>query len=384
MTRVTLTADALLDGPRGRRLVVDWLRVRALDDGPDGPWQAFTTALFWAAYGEDRHSRSSSVALLGMNASEAPVVTARGVAAALAACPDAPPPSMAGLRAALASTVGAAAYWQPPHGDDVVAADPLVRGELRRFADAVVAAPSAQWWSDDLDRAGQHFVAWEDGPQWGRPTVLHGNTSAQLLKKWRADTIEGDERAGRERPTDPHAPYSGNWWSTPPPELLRSGRRAPDGSVAVLDFVEDGLGWSRAAVTPVSVASVARVVEIRSPADWVTLCRKYPLEVSHEKRHDWFHTTGRVGRWVIPDWAAVAEEADGVHLTVAAYLRGAGTVIPVDGEEIATVIAGWNPDETYWLNSDAVRSDRDGQGEIAAGERWIRGESDGEWRREAT
>lgn len=369
MTRVTLTTDDLLDGPRGRRLVVDWLRTRALDDAPDGPWHTFSTALMWAAHAEDRGSRAISVAVYGGADQQPPVMTAQHVAEALAARPDAPFPSASDARAALASSVGSAAYWQPPYREDLVAAEPVVREELRRFAAAVVTSAAVEWWSEDLDRRGQCVVEWLDGPQWGRPTTSQPVASAELLKNWRAETIESDDRARRERPTDPHAPYSGNWWSIPPSELIRSGRRAPDGSVTALDFVEDGLGWTRAAATPVSVASDARVLEIRSPADWVTLCRTYPLEVSYEKRHDWFHATGRVGRWVIPDWAAVAEEVDGVHLTVAAYLQCAGTVIPVDGDEIASVIAGWNPDETYWLNKDAVRIDRDGQGDIAPGER---------------
>lgn len=363
---------------------MEWLRTRALDDAPDGPSHTFSTALMWAAYAEDRHSRAVSLAVYGGADQQPLVVTAEHVAEALAACPDAPPLSASDARAALASSVGSAAYWQPPYGEDVVTADPQVREELRRFARAVKASPHAQWWSDSLDRSGQCVVEWRDGPQWGRPLAPERRPSTELLKTSRAETIESDERARRERPADPHAPYSGNWWSIPPPELLRSGRRALDGSVTVLDFVEDGLGWSRASVTPVAVAQDARVLEIHSPADWADLCRRYPLEVSHEKRHDWFHATGRVGRWIIPDWAAVAEEADGVHLTAAAYLQGAGTVIPVDGDEIASVIAGWNPDETYWLNGDVVTIHGGGAADGSSDELWIRGQTDGEWRRETT
>ncbi len=45
---------------------------------------------------------------------------------------------------------------------------------------------------------------------------------------------------------------------------------------------------------------------------------------------------------------AVAAEVDAVPLTVAGYLAAAGTAIAVD-EDTASVIAGWDPDATFWL-----------------------------------
>lgn len=69
----------------------------------------------------------------------------------------------------------------------------------------------------------------------------------------------------------------------------------------------------------------------------------------------WERATGRWGRWVIPDWPRVADSYDGVHLTAAGYLSAAGTAIDVD-TDIASVIAGWSPDETYWLTDTVTRS----------------------------
>ncbi|MFR9803998.1 hypothetical protein ACL02T_17110 [Pseudonocardia sp. RS010] len=97
--------------------------------------------------------------------------------------------------------------------------------------------------------------------------------------------------------------------------------------------------------------------EIDGPAAWVRLVGRYPLEVSRSRRHDWYRTTGRVGRWFIPDWPAMAGDYDGVHLTVAAYLATAGRALPLDeadgsagdGADGATVLAGWDPDATIWL-----------------------------------
>ncbi|MCQ1999614.1 hypothetical protein [Arthrobacter zhaoxinii] len=120
---------------------------------------------------------------------------------------------------------------------------------------------------------------------------------------------------------------------------------------AGLSLVEDSAGLEEATVIPVS--GTGRTLRIRSPEDWIALCRAYPLEVTASRRHNWFQTTGRIGRWVIPDWEQAAERWDAVHLTVLGYLRSAGRALAVDAGT-ASVIAGWDPDSILWL-TDRVR-----------------------------
>ena len=49
----------------------------------------------------------------------------------------------------------------------------------------------------------------------------------------------------------------------------------------------------------------------------------------------------------IPDFSAVAADYDAVHLSVVGYLTTAGRALSVnDGR---TVLAGWDPDKTFWL-----------------------------------
>lgn len=168
------------------------------------------------------------------------------------------------------------------------------------------------------------------------------------LAVWRAETLASEARAQRERPADPTASWSGTWWSIPETTLPHSNRLMPDGSPVGLWFVEDSMGFERAIVKRLLVPDDVDVYEIGSAEAWAELCRRYPLDVSHEKKHDWYRSTGRVGRWVMPDWSLVAEDYDGVHLTVAAYLSAVSMAIPVS-EDSASVIAGWNPDETWWL-----------------------------------
>lgn len=57
---------------------------------------------------------------------------------------------------------------------------------------------------------------------------------------------------------------------------------------------------------------------------------------------------------MIPDWAAAASDFGAVHLTVLGYLATAGRALPMRGSH--TVLAGWNPDETYWL-TDVLTQD---------------------------
>jgi hypothetical protein len=155
---------------------------------------------------------------------------------------------------------------------------------------------------------------------------------------------------------------SGTWWSFPD-GLVQTVAQVP----AALGWVEDALGEEHAALVPVS--GTGRILELAAEEDWTGLCRRYPLDVTASRRHDWFRTTGRNGGWVIPDWERVAQDWDAVHLPVLGYLRCAGRALPVD-EGRATVVAGWNPDTTIWLTDSAReeveprqvwRRDRDGQ-----------------------
>ncbi len=95
-----------------------------------------------------------------------------------------------------------------------------------------------------------------------------------------------------------------------------------------LRYVEDGLGWESARARQVIVPDGV-VIEIAGPRDWAALCARHPLVVTASRGHDWGRFTDQRGPWVQPDWASVANEAVGVHLSVAGYLSTAGRVIPV-------------------------------------------------------
>ncbi|MCP3426902.1 hypothetical protein NBM05_13020 [Rothia sp. AR01] len=263
---------------------------------------------------------------------------------------------------ALADAAAFALYWQEPDGADALAATGVVREGLRRVAEHLATSPLIRAWSAPASPAGQAVVRWPD------EDASDQRSAREALLAWRADQVDAEARAARETPRDPAAAPGGDWTSTPPWHCLRSTRRLSDGAPAGLYTVEDDWGCHRAEVRALIPSRPVRLYEIDGPGAWARLCREFPLAMTAEKRCNWYLTTGRDGRWVVPDWSRVAEHWDAVHLTTAAYLAAAGTAIAVDAAA-ASVIAGWNPDETIWLTDaascgdDVERWGRDADGE---------------------
>jgi len=346
---VRLDPDSLLAGPRGRRFCLELVKQA----------EPITEAglrlghlLFAASYRAAKASGAgTSIVLFGPGADEPlPDPTPAELGAALDEV-ELPHLDDDTLMAALEATVDAAAYWQEPDGDDLLLVEPAVTASLRRIAEHVVSTPATAWWGDGL-AARQHLVAFDtpwaesrEPPSWS----IIGTRAA--LRQWRdgvvADEIRSRPRRGR-RSGHPARATSGEWWSTPNRVGPVSTHAGPDGVPLGLRLVEDGFGEDGARVVPLVVPPDARVIEVAGPDDWARLCREHPLEVSGVHRGDWYRTTGRDGDWVSPDWASVAEVVDAVHVSVAGYLLTAGRAIAVD-DRTASVMAGWSPDQTYWL-----------------------------------
>lgn len=351
---MSIPAEALLVGPRGRRLCLSV--ACALHESVWAAW------LGSARHPSDERARADLIAVLH-DVDPSPV---RSWA------------SVESFTGPLGDSVDAAMYWQPPDDQDVVAARPDVVDALRPVAAAVAAAPGAQWWTSSMDPEHQrcadlhHPGVAADPPDADPPGVQ--------LAAWRARTVEDGVRARAARPHDPAANHSGEWWSIPASSgLVRTTRALPaSGSVRLL-WEEDGLGQEEATLWPARLTRSSRVYEVDGPASWVELVRRYPLDVSWARRHDWFKVTGRAGTWLIPDWRAVGQDWDAVHLTVLGYLSTATTALPLD-EDAATLLGGFSPDETWWL-TDCIDVD------LSRPEHWTMtagtGTPDVEWERRA-
>ena len=122
-----------------------------------------------------------------------------------------------------------------------------------------------------------------------------------------------------------------------------------------LAWQEDGMGLRDALIWPLETIGPPRIWEINEPQAWVDLVQTYPLDVTDARRDDWQQTTARRGAWCIPAWDAVASDWDAVHVSVAGYLTTATRALPLADGNVATMLAGWNPDQTWWL-TDILRS----------------------------
>jgi hypothetical protein len=253
----------------------------------------------------------------------------------------------------VAEAVTWAMYWQSAHKWEQPLAADQIGAVLEPVARAVTAAPAARWWSEPIARSRQQYAQFlsRDGDFDMETPALTG--AADRLARWRAQVDEREQAAAR-LPSDPAANYSGWWWSTPTlAGLVCTTRSVPGLGALRLLLVEDSMGWPEAICWPLAPRPAAKVYEIRGPADWTAIVGRYPLDVTKSRWHDWFKVTGRAGTWLIPDYTAVAADYDGVHLTVGGYLTTAGRALPVDGADpdgtAATMLAGWDPDLTYWL-----------------------------------
>lgn len=324
----------ILGGPRGRRLCLEL--AMALE--PD-----IVGAVYWLVYGPgtgDGPSGPRAPAPCGEGTGVFPVAPLGRLAAAIASL-DLSGLDTGRIEVALGRSVDSARYWQAPDGEDVLAGHPTVRSALAPLAGAVASSPVMGWFGGPR-RAGQWAVDWRSA---NAPAALPAGPR-HTLAGWARGVRAEEEAAARERPCDPHADWSGTWWSTPL-GLVKTVDRLP----AALGLVEDSFGWEQATAIP--VRGGGRTFEVRAEADWVWLCRAFPLEVTASRRHDWFRATGRDGRWVIPDWERVAAEWDAVHLTALCYLGSATRALPVEAGT-ASVIAGWDPGSTVWL-TDVTR-----------------------------
>jgi hypothetical protein len=317
-----LTADELLRGPRGRGVCM--AVAQRLDQDVRSAW-------FSASWGDEVTDHDALVRAL--QAVDPGAVRAWR--------------DPLSFLEPLDESVSSAMYWQAPQQDDVVAAEAEVVAALRPVAEAVVAAPASAWWSTSVDLGALRYTCRYDVEPPSRP-VLAG--ARERLRRWRAETVADDRRAARERPADPEASYSGVWWSTPAMAgLVTTTRPLPGLGSTELAWEEDSFGQRAAATWSLRTISEPRVWEVDGPRSWTALVDRYPLDVTFARRHDWYRTTGRAGTWRIPDWSAVAEDWDAVHVSVAAYLTTATRALPLADGDSATVLAGWNPDRTWWL-----------------------------------
>ncbi|WP_147436260.1 hypothetical protein [Mycetocola manganoxydans] len=253
------------------------------------------------------------------------------------------PPEEAQLWRALWSAANATHYFHqstphPPFEPSSAVPD-VVRSVLEN-------CDSTVWWDTPIDRVDQRIVEWlEDDP-----TPLGQGGLSEALSEW---TLRASQEGG-----------DGPWWSAPlGPSVIRTSRSTPFAPAVHLVADEDDMGRNRARIHVASpIPSDARIYEISSASDWVALVDSAPLDVSISRDENWgerapiyqpfplpaLRSKRPATTWWLPNWAKLASEYDGIHLTTWAYLDLSG--IPIPARTGNTMIAGWSPDETVWLN----------------------------------
>ena len=248
--------------------------------------------------------------------------------------------------AALADTAEEVNYWGGWSAGPLE--DPAVIAELRTTAARVAESAGCQWWWSSVDRSAQQYVEWA-GPEEPAPEL---GDATEMLHRIDGEAIECERRMSRDRHRPAGTGIAGPWWSFPFPGLISTTRRVGSLGAVLLAGREDGHGETEAVVRPLVLAGNARVFEIDGPQAWQRLVTGYPRTATATYRHTWAWT-GWDGEWLVPHWPAVAADWDGVHLSVAGYLSTAGRLLPAGSAR--TLLAGWNPDETYWL-ADVITS----------------------------
>ncbi len=224
---------------------------------------------------------------------------------------------------------------------------------LRPVAEALLLSPGTAWWSSPCASADQHLADARDvaGDTYEPPDPdVRGELSRTM-----ADEAEREERLNRHDPVGfPPAARMENvdWcdWSCPPTPWRTSrsvpGRPALPALSLIWDWHGDGSHHPR--YWDLHVDRAARIYEITGTDAWVSLVDRYPRDVTLTRRGPWWEPTGWTGAWLLPDWAVMAADFDGVHLTVTGFLEASQRLLPVTGGR--TTLVRWEPDETFWLN----------------------------------
>lgn len=263
----------------------------------------------------------------------------------LAALPEQPGFSAGDLQGCLAQVVRHAAYWQQPNEISRLLSEPELRGVLLPVAAAALSAAGARWWQEPCEPL-QHYVQWVESRSAPGTQPPDLGDAATRLEQWRESVSSNEPNVILP------AAGTARWWSVPALIALPETTAALPGSgPAGLSLVEDPLAWTKARTYPLRARGSVRIYELRDQRSWQDLVERYPLDVTRTRGRSWSAFAGNpeadAWTWLIPDWSAVAQEYDGVHLSVFGYLGTAGTVLEAGAAK--TMLAGWAPGETWWL-----------------------------------
>lgn len=203
-------------------------------------------------------------------------------------------------------------WW--PEIQVIAPALPALAPKLRAVAEELTQSPATASWWQPLDRAQQIWVH--------RPGSIPAEHSVH------ADLTQLHPWASK--------PRRGFWTSTALPPLA---------SMWVLSGEESDV--SPRAVWRLPLLDATNVWEIDSPRSWIELCERYPDDTTTTYGKQWRKWGLAQDRVVTPNWGQVAQDWDGVHLSMGGLLTTEG--VPLDLGQVGSMIQGWTCEGTLWL-----------------------------------
>ena len=210
---------------------------------------------------------------------------------------------------------------------DLLAAElpPLAR-EKSAQARAVIEHPGTAWWFNDIDLQAQTWLS------------IHG-TLKKFIYGTPPDTMAWRRPQNPSRRWERYAqkPFGNQITSTLYGLHLTSELMAKDERVS--DYISEfPLAW-----WSMRFLEEVRVFEIHGPSDWHNLCVRYPATGTEDDR-------------LVPNWGAVAEEWDGVHLSFGGLLTAEQN--RYESPAGWTMLDAWHAEQTYWLRALKTETER--------------------------
>jgi len=226
---------------------------------------------------------------------------------------------------------GPAEQWQPLRDALILAED-----SISQIAEVIAARSDLAWWWEGMATQEQRWL--------GKPDVA-------------TPGLASTPETPIEPPNDAQRSW---WWVTPVRRDLLRTTRSPIGPYPCVASVcrsgYESAQPDQLETWAVQIPESVKVYEVLCAEDWASLVKRYPRQCVNGRNSEWTRWTGSEGPWLLPDWDSVARDFDGVHVSLAGYLGGAFRALSVG--DAKTVLVGWNPDETLWLRSGPVLSER--------------------------
>ena len=194
----------------------------------------------------------------------------------------------------------------------------------------IIEHPGTAWWFDDIDLDAQTWVSidWTDD----HPHKFIYGTQPNTMAWTRPRNPSSEWERYAQQPSSNQNQTTSTLYDDLTSELVAYANRTGDYHC---DFPL--ARWS------IRFLEEVRVFEIHGPADWYDLCVRYPAKDTEDAR-------------LVPNWGAVAEEWDGVHLSIGGLL----TTEQHRHESAAgwTMLNFWHAEQTYWLRPLKTESER--------------------------